>query len=274
MSQSQLRANLAARRWQVCGKAIVLHNGPITRRQRWDAALISVGPRAVLTAFTAAEYAGLVGWERDWVDVLAPPGATRPVIEAVQLRLHRTRLWCEPADASAFRCQRLPSALMIAARSFSNARPACGLLAAAVQQRLTTADALLRAVESPHCTRHKCGMRAALLDIAGGSQALSEIDFALLCRRYRLPAPLKQLFRREASGRRRYLDATWRRSDGRLVVVEVDGALHLNPAQWWDDQHRQNELMLAGDLVLRFPSVVIRADEAAVARQLRRALQL
>ena len=33
----------------------------------------------------------------------------------------------------------------------------------------------------------------------------------------------------EPSGRQRYLDASWRRRVGRLIVAEVDGALHLAP---------------------------------------------
>jgi very-short-patch-repair endonuclease len=116
-------------------------------------------------------------------------------------------------------------------------------------------------------------LAAAVADIGGGAEALSEIDFVRLCRRHGLPAPVQQL-RRDPSGRRRYLDATWRRADGRLVVVEVDGALHLAARRWWDDQLRQNELALADALVLRFPSVVVRTKERLVASQLRRALRL
>ena len=103
---------------------------------------------------------------------------------------------------------------------------------------------------------------------------MSEIDFVRLCRRHGLPEPMRQAVRVEPSGRRRYLDASWRRRDGRLVVVEVDGALHLAPKRWWDDQLRQNELALAGALVLRCPSVVVRTEAELVASQLRRALLL
>lgn len=71
--------------------------------------------------------------------------------------------------------------------------------------------------------------------------------------------------RQDASGRRRYLDATWRRADGRLVVVEIDGALHLIVRRWWDDQLRQNEIVLGADaILLRFPSIVVRTDERVV----------
>ena len=78
----------------------------------------------------------------------------------------------------------------------------------------------------------------------------------------------------EPSGRRRYLDASWRRRDGRLIVAEVDGALHMLVKQWWDDQLRQNELALADALVLRYPTVVVRSEETLVAEQLRRGLWL
>jgi len=56
------------------------------------------------------------------------------------------------------------------------------------------------------------------------------------------------------------------------VVLEVDGALHLIARHWWDDQLRQNELAIVGDVVLRFPSVVVRCEQMLVVDQLRRAL--
>ena len=65
-----------------------------------------------------------------------------------------------------------------------------------------------------------------------------------------------------------------RRADGRLVVVEVDGAVHLAVNRWWADQLRQYELTLADAIVLRYPSVVVREEPALVAAQLLRALNL
>ena len=167
---------------------------------------------------------------------------------------------------------RFPAALLLAASTFESARPACGILAAGVQQHLTTADELEQALQAAPRLRHRAKLLAAVADIGQGSQALSEIDFFRLCRRYRLPLPDRQAIRREESGRRRYLDASWRRYDGRTVVAEVDGALHLTVRRWWDDQLRQNELALSDAVVLRFPSAVVRTEPAKVAAQLRRAL--
>ncbi len=271
---AQVKAQLAARRWQQVGIAVVLHNGPLTRRQRWDVALVNAGPRCALTGFTAAEHHGLRGWPRDWVDVLVPVGVPAPAVPRIDVRVHRSRLWSPPSDARAYRVDRLPHALVVAARHFADPRPACGLFAAAVQQRLATPTELLVAVSSKTCTRHRRILTASLHDIAGGSQALTELDFVRICRRHRLPVPQRQAVRRDSDGARRYLDASWMRADGRSVIAEVDGALHLTVTNWWADQQRQNALSLNGALILRFPSWALRTDEAGVVRQLRAALRV
>ena len=121
--------------------------------------------------------------------------------------------------------------------------------------------------------RHRAALLSAAYDIAQGAHALSEIDLGKLCRAAGLPLPFRQAVR-VIGGRRRYLDAEWTRRDGRRVAVEVDGALHLVAKRWWDDQLRQNELVLRDDLVLRFPTVVLRHEKAIVVSQLSRALLL
>ena len=167
---------------------------------------------------------------------------------------------------------RMAPALALAASTFAQPRPAVGILAAGVQQRLVTPRQLADAVEASPRVRHRHVLLAAIHDIAQGSHALSEIDFVRLCRRFKLPPPDQQVVRLDPAGRRRYLDATWRLPGGRMLSVEIDGALHLAPRRWYDDQLRQNELALTGVMVLRFPSVVVRTDAALVAGQLRRAL--
>jgi len=270
-TRSQVQANIDARRWQRLGQAVVLHAGPVTRQQRWHAALINVGPRAVLAGFTAAEFIGLNGWGRPDIHVLAPYGArVRPVAE-LPVVVRRSGRWPPPRLAG-YRCEAAASACIRAASELAD-RPACGLLAAAVQQRLVTPEQLRTELQLRPKVRHRALLLGAVGDIEGGAQALSEIDFVRLCRRAGLPAPEQQRVRRDSAGRRRYLDASWRRPDGRLVVVEVDGALHLEVRRWWDDQLRQNDLTLAGALVLRFPSAVLRTRPDSVLTQLRRALR-
>jgi hypothetical protein len=247
VSRQQLTSELAAGRWRRAGLAIVLHNGPLSPAQHRQVALIHGGPQAVFTAFTAAELLGVTGWERNETHLLAPAGTRRRADCPVPVVVH---LYGSGPVRRAGRSsiEALPDAVVRAAGTFRTARPGSGLLAATVQQRRASATELLDALDRHARVRHRAALRLAVLDIAGGADALSEIDFVRLCRRARLPPPTQQLVRREPSGRRRYLDATWRRRDGRLVVAEVDGALHLAPKRWWDDQLRQNELAIGNAL--------------------------
>jgi hypothetical protein len=268
-TSDDVRTHVRARRWSRHGRAVVLHSDDPTRRDLFEIARLNTSPRALWTAFTAAEILGLSGWERDAVHLLVP-GGLRPSTTGVPVpvRLHRgtasgRRGQCEPAAASLAR----------AATTLSSPRSACGLLAAGVQQRLVTAADLRQVVSARPRLRHRGVLLLALADIEQGAEALSEIDFARLCRAHGLPPPTRQAVRIDSAGRRRYLDAEWLLDDGRRVVVEIDGALHLIVRNWWSDQLRQNELVLAGATVLRFPSAVLRSDPGIVMRQLKHALR-
>ena len=267
---SAVYAQLNARRWQLIGRAIVRHNGPPTRSELCMAALINHGPRAVLTSFTSAEHYGLTGWERSQIHVLVPAGARIRSFDGV--RTHWVGDWNRLARHAVRPLHSLAPALVVAAASFRSPRPACGILAAGVQQRLVRPDDLTRALLAAPRARHRAQLILAVHDITEGAQALSEIDFRRLCSRHGIPLPLHQAVRRSGSGKRRYLDAEWRCRSGRRLVVEVDGAVHLAVQSWVADQLRQNEIVVAGDPVLRYPSVVVRTEEDLVADQLRRSL--
>jgi hypothetical protein len=270
VSGGVLAAQVAADRWRRIGTAIVLHNGPLTSPQRERVVLINCGPRAVLTSFTAARRWGLRGWERSEIHVLAPAGTARPRLRG--LVLHRTGDWSRAELAHGRRLHRIAPAVLLAAASFDSSRPGCGIIAATVQQHLANARELRSALDAAPRLRHRAALSLAIDDIAQGAQALSEIDFGRLCRRYRLPQPKRQAARADPSGRRRYLDAEWQLPDGRTVAAEVDGAVHLAVRQWVHDQLRQNEIVLDGTIVLRYPSVVVRDAPEIVAGQLCRLL--
>jgi hypothetical protein len=147
-------------------------------------------------------------------------------------------------------------------------------LAAGVQQRLTTASALRAELEGAGAVRHRRVLLSALVDIEGGAQAVSELDFLKFCRRNGLPKPTLQEVRVDSFGRRRYLDASLRRNDGGVIRVEVDGALHLVASTYWSDMARGNDLVIGNERVLRFPSYVIHSNDPIAVNQLRRALGL
>jgi hypothetical protein len=148
------------------------------------------------------------------------------------------------------------------------------VLAAGVQQRLVTPAALRVELEGAGAVKHRRTLLSALVDIEGGAQAVSELDFVRFCRRNGLPRPTLQEVRIDSFGRRRYLDATLRRQDGGVIRVEVDGALHLVASTYWSDMARGNDLVIGNERVLRFPSYVIHANDPTALAQLRRALGL
>lgn len=274
-SASEIRAQLDAGRWRRWGQAIVLHNGPLTRREQFFVAREhGVYGRSMLTSFSALELAGLKGWNRDQAHVLTQRGSRNSQRCPVPVRFHEIRDR-EPLHGWAHgSVQVTRQAAVIAAASLPEARSACGLLVAAVQQRVTSASKVRLVLNEKPNVRHRRLLVMTLDDIEQGADALSEIDFVRLCRRYGLPAPTQQAVRRLPGGARRYLDASWLRPDGRTLAVEVDGALHLSQRSWWQDQSRQNELVLADTVLLRYPTVVVRTDEARVASQVRRGLLL
>lgn len=273
VSWKTVHAQCAARRWQRLGTAVVLHNGELRRRERWEVARLAVSPSALLTAFTAAEFLGLTGWERDTVHVLGGPGAKQHTTLPFPVRLHRTGNWAAVRTDWRGPVHRSADALAIAASSLTKPEHGYGLLAAAVQQRMVRPDELAEAVHRARRTKHRALFLLAIADITGGAQALSEIDFARLCRRAGLPEPSRQSVRREPDGRRRFLDVEWVLPDGRRVVVEIDGSFHTSVQRWADDQIRQNYVTLARSTVLRFPAITVRTQPDLVVAQLRLALR-
>jgi len=272
VTRDRLRAELAARRWQQLGAAIVLHDGPLTRAQGWRVALINTGPRAVLAAFTAAELRGLRGWERDEVHVLAPAGSSSRLVPGLTVRLHRSRRGWPPAtDPPALPCQPMADAVLLAAASFGSAGPGCGLLAAAISQRVVTPAAIERSLLDSSRLRHRAALLATMRDMTGGPQALRRLNLTGLCRRFGLPEPSDQRIRFDSAGHRRYLLAGWRRPNGWLVVLELDGALQLIHRRWWAEPAAP-EPKPGGVLLLRLPAAALRAEPSSVADQLRQVL--
>lgn len=207
--------------------------------------------------------------------VLVAKGAR--VRESAGVRVLHTRRW--PDDAPRHQVSRstdsrcaVERASIDAAIRMRSPRSAVGIVAAVVQQRLALPERLSDEIDSAGRVRHRSVIRASLGDIAGGSHSLTELDFLSLCRRHGLPEPTRQMRRRGSDGRIRYLDVVWVLPDGRTVIVEIDGGLHLSERTYWADMSRDNEHNLRGDLVLRFPALALHIDEAGIVAQLRSAL--
>jgi hypothetical protein len=269
-----VRWRLESGRWQQPGRGVIVaHSGPLSEEQKIWVAVLWAGPGSVLAGLTAAQVDGLGGFTSRGIHVLVP--ASRHVRKepmGAPIVVHRSRL-LGPADIHPARVPprtRLARSLVDAAAWMATDDRARAVLAAGVQQRLVRADDLMAVAGRCVRLRRRSLITATLADIAGGAEALSELDFTRLVRRFGLPEPDRQAERRDSQGRRRWLDALWKKA---RLIVEVDGLWHMDAMAWWDDMRRDNEFTVSGYRVLRFPAFAVRHYPDAVARQVRAALR-
>ncbi|SIN40133.1 endonuclease domain-containing protein [Micromonospora cremea] len=278
LSEGMVRGRIRSGRWRsICRGILLAGNGRLTRDQQLWVAVLATGPGAVLGGVTAATEAGVRGLRREPLHVLVPASRRaartslrRLPIDMPAVLVHRTSVLPE-THLQLARPPRTTTAraLADAAGWAAGVDEAQALLAAGCQQRRVLPEELDAVLDVlPRAPRRRL-IRQTVGDIAGSAQALSEIDFVRLCRRYRLPPPDLQKHRVDAAGRSRWLDAYWQEW---RVQVEIDGAHHMDVRQWAADMRRQNDLWTSGDRILRFPAWLVRARPEEVADTVRRAL--
>ncbi len=269
-----LDGHFKAGRWrEPVEGVVVLHCGPPPpATARW-VAVLAAGRDAALCSWTALALHGLAGWDRTSVHVVVPRGRHVPQMSWVTVHESRRHHPADVQQHDGIPVHGIERAAVDAAAWTRSPRTATGVLAAVVQQGLTRPERLLIALDDAGRVRHRRRLQLALADISGGAQALSEIDFARLCRAAGLPEPVRQRVRRDTSGRRRYLDVEWRLPSGRVLVLEIDGVGHLQVERWYDDLLRQAELVIDGPhQVIRLPASAVRLEPQRVLRILARAL--
>lgn len=271
---NQIEHEIAFGRWHRAAPGVVaLQNAPLTDDQRLWLGVLHGGDDAVLTHLTACRSAGLQ-WHggEETIHVLTAKGDLVEPIDGFVFHQTRRpyRRWLRPTPSGPPRLPIEYAALLSAERD-QYVRRAIGLLAACVQQRLTSADRLLETRPRIRKLRNGAVFDWALGDIAGGAQSFAEIDVGLLCERSGLAPPTRQSVRRDTDGRRRYLDCEWVLPDGRTVVLEIDGSFHLQVGNWWKDMKRERAVVLSRSTVLRCASIELRLEPWVVAADLRQA---
>lgn len=268
LTRWQIKAQLRAGRWRAHGRqTISTHTGELSAAaMRWYA-VFEAGPRAAIDGVSALEAAGLTGWHAETVRVSIPRGA--PAVRRPGLLVRQTRRLRED-DVIQLGLPRVrPEIAAVRAALWAvSDRQAATVMAMAVQQRLTTAEAIGRALLDIKRHRRRKFLERVVLDLLGGSQSMGEIDFARLCRVYGLPRPDRQSIRTTSKGRV-YLDVYWHRYH---LVVEVDGIHHVKVPAVVADALRQNDISLEADVVLRVPLLGLRVAEAEFMRQIRQGL--
>ena len=265
-----VRNHVRAGRWVTVGPMVVATTtGALTWEQRVWAGHLHAGPSSAVAGLTAARCHGLLGWDRSTVEVVVPWSSSAAPLDGV--RFTRTRRDLRRLRGRGIRGHLLmvEPAVLLRAAGESRARTACGLLAAAVQQRLTTADRLLSWLPLLHPLPRAALLRVTLHDIAGGAESMAEIDLGAVCRRAGLAPPDRQRRRADRAGRTRYTDAEWDLPDGRILVLEVDGAFHMEVEHWAIDLARQRRITTPQRTVVRCTALELRLEPESVAADLR-----
>lgn len=266
-----VRNQVRAGRWVARTSTVIstFTGEPPWRAEIWRAVL-HAGGDALVGGISALEWYGVRNWHRDEITVLVNDDLSFDPVPGINFfrtrrpldRLRNTRV--------ALPIARLEPAVLICAGYEKSARTAQGMLAAVVQQRLTTAEDLLAEMHTLRPLRRAKQFRRVLSEVAGGAQSLGELDVSRMCRRHGLPAPARQTKRRDSFGKLRFTDAEWHLRDGRTLILEVDGSFHMDVDNWEADLARQRQLTDPNNVIVRCTTRELRDEPGRVARDLLR----
>lgn len=261
--------HIRASRWiERTPRVISTVTGELTRRQREWLAVLHAGERSMLGGLSAAACHGLSGWEREVVTVYVDDELSFEPVDGV--RFFRSRrpfdLLRHPRPGIPV-CRLEPAVLLFAAYQ-TTPRPAHGVIAASIQQRLTTAERMVEWVDVLRPLRWSKPFKRTLGDIAGGAHSGAELDVRRMCRRHHMPLPAGQRPRFDRAGRRRWTDCEWRLPDGTTLVLEVDGSFHLDVLEAMSDHRRGRRITSTDRVVVRCSAFELRFEDREVAADL------
>jgi hypothetical protein len=260
---------ITARRWvERTPRVISTFTGELTREQRLWLAALHAGPRSMLGGLASAEQHGLTGWERDAVTVLVDDELSFEPVDGVHFFRSRRPFDLMISNRPGIpRCQLEPAVLLWAGYD-AQVRPAHGIIAATVQQRLTTAERLVEWVDLLRPLRRAKSFKRTIGDIAGGAHSGAELDVRRMCRRFSMRPPDRQRIRTDRAGKRRWTDCEWDLPDCTTLVLEVDGAFHIEVRQQGEDFKRARRITTRDRIVVRCSAYELRHEAEEVAADL------
>ena len=265
----RVRNQVVARRWVVLTPRVIgTTTGELTWEQRCWLGVLHAGPRSMLGGLTAASAHGLQGWSRPAVTVLVDDELAFEPVEGVRFFRSRRPFELLRSQRHGIARAQLEPAVLLWAAYDAPVRAAHAVLAAAVQQRLTTPERLLEWVDQLQPLRRARAFKRTLADVAGGAHSGAELDVRRMCRRHGLVPPQRQRSRVDRSGRRRWTDCEWDLPGGGILVLEVDGSFHLEVVQWEADLKRARSITTRTRIVVRCSAYELRHEDVDVARDL------
>ncbi len=273
----RLRTAVRAGRWQEPLPGVyVSHSGPLTRAERWHAALHFAGAAAVLSHRSALAAWGArveeltsrrraAGVQGDYalpaegglVEVTVPQG--HHLRSRGFVVVHQSRRPVAGSSLGTLRVCPPARAAVDAAATVERRRDADHVVADVLQRRLCSVTDL----ESEAALlgrRLTPWLRSAVTDARRGMRSVGEADLRRALVLAGVPEPEWGAAIDTPSGTFS-VDAYWRRH---RVAAEADGAaFHLSAADWGSDLSRQNAIQGAGVRLFRFPVRRLRAEPLA-----------
>lgn len=265
VSPDFVKAQVAARRWaRRTTEVITTTTGVLSSEQVQWLGVLHAGGASLLGGLSAAAQHGLRNWHRDVVTVLVDQESSFEPVSGVRFFRTRRSLAALRASREGVPCARLEPAILLFAGHERHRRTAHGAVMACVQQGLTTPERLMPWIADLRPLRRAGEFRDLLDDLTGGSHSVGEREVVMACRAWGLQPPIRQRQRHDRSGRRRYTDCEWDLPDGRVLVLEVDGAFHMDITSYTGDVRRHRSLTTGRRLVVRATSYELRHEPEEV----------
>lgn len=270
VTRHHVRRQVDAQRWQTIGPRVVaLMTGALDAEQQLWVAVAHCGGSSPLAGLTSLEVHGLRGWEPEMRHALVPHSTRVPPLDGVVIHQARS---IGPADVVVRRgmpCTSVVRSALDAAAGMPHETSAQGLVIAVVQQRLSTADDLVRGLERRPTQPFRAALRTALQHTADGAESLREVEVGSLLREAGFIRWQRQVVIRTPRGTRRF-DLGVQLADGTLLLIDVDGPHHQDPAVRALDVAKDAEAIALGHATFRIPVESLSVARAQLLRQLTR----
>jgi hypothetical protein len=249
MTRKQIEGRLRGGRWQRLYPGVyATFSGDPGRAAILWAAVLRVGDKAVLSHYTAAELAGLIGTPSATIHVTVP--RSRGVSPIPGVALHYSRRVAQARHPVRTPPQtRVEETVLDLATRAASLDEALGWIFRACGSRKTTPDRLGAALALRDRMRWRTELGAALSLGVQGVHSLLEFRYANRVERpHGLPTAARQ-YRVTRAGQRQYQDVTYQAYG---VVVELDGRAAHPEELRWRDVRRDNANLVEDQVTLRY----------------------